>query len=128
MAENKITQKEINNIVWKACDTLRPVMGSEQYKDYILTLLFIKYLSDVWKDKVEQYRIKYPDNEEMVKRLVIGEKEIKLAIELPKKEIEKILDEGNKMKNKLDSVSYIYNSIIQMQLEKIINIIKETKQ
>ena len=68
MAENKITQKEINNIVWKACDTLRPVMGSEQYKDYILTLLFIKYLSDVWKDKVEQYRIKYPDNEEMVKR------------------------------------------------------------
>ena len=30
MAENKITQKEINNIVWKACDTLRPVMGSEQ--------------------------------------------------------------------------------------------------
>ncbi|SHM22346.1 type I restriction-modification system subunit M [Flavobacterium xinjiangense] len=68
MAENKITQKEINNIVWKACDTLRPVMGSEQYKDYILTLLFIKYLSDVWKDKVEQYRIKYPDNEEMVQR------------------------------------------------------------
>ena len=67
MAENKITQREINNIVWKACDTLRPVMGSEQYKDYILTLLFIKYLSDVWKDKVEQYRIKYPDNEEMVK-------------------------------------------------------------
>ena len=42
MAENKITQREINNIVWKACDTLRPVMGSEQYKDYILTLLFIK--------------------------------------------------------------------------------------
>lgn len=68
MSNNKITQREINNIVWKACDTLRPVMGSEQYKDYILTLLFIKYLSDVWKDKVEQYRIKYPDNEEMVQR------------------------------------------------------------
>ncbi|MCX6210800.1 MAG: class I SAM-dependent DNA methyltransferase [Bacteroidetes bacterium] len=68
MAENKITQKEINNIVWKACDSLRPVMGSGQYKDYVLTLLFVKYLSDVWKDKVEQYRLKYPDNEEMVKR------------------------------------------------------------
>ena len=63
--------------------------------------------------------------EEMVKCLVIDEKEIKLAIELPKKEIEKILYEGNKMKNKLDSVSYIYNSIIQMQLEKIINTNKE---
>lgn len=68
MAENKITQKEINNIVWKACDTLRPVMGSGQYKDYVLTLLFVKYLSDVWKDKVIQYREKYQDNEEMVQR------------------------------------------------------------
>lgn len=68
MAENKITQKEINNIVWKACDSLRPVMGSGMYKDYVLTLLFVKYLSDVWKDKVEQYRQKYPNNEEMVKR------------------------------------------------------------
>lgn len=68
MAENKITQKEINNIVWKACDSLRPVMGSGQYKDYVLTLLFVKYLSDVWKDKVVQYREKYPDNEEMVQR------------------------------------------------------------
>lgn len=68
MATNKITQKEINNIVWKACDSLRPVMGSGQYKDYILTLLFVKYLSDVWKDKVEQYRKKYPNNEEMVNR------------------------------------------------------------
>jgi type I restriction enzyme M protein len=68
MADNKITQKDINNIVWKACDSLRPVMGSGQYKDYILTLLFIKYLSDVWKDKIEAYRLKYPENEEMVKR------------------------------------------------------------
>jgi type I restriction enzyme M protein len=68
MANKVITQKEINNIVWKACDSLRPVMGSGQYKDYVLILLFVKYLSDVWKDKIEQYRLKYPDNEEMVKR------------------------------------------------------------
>ncbi|MDF2930846.1 MAG: type restriction-modification system subunit [Chryseobacterium sp.] len=65
---NKITQSEINNIVWKACDSLRPVMGSGSYKDYILTLLFVKYLSDVWKEKGNQYRIKYSDNEQMVQR------------------------------------------------------------
>lgn len=64
----KLTQTEINNIVWKACDSLRPVMGSGSYKDYILTLLFVKYLSDVWKEKVEALKVKYPDNEEMVKR------------------------------------------------------------
>ncbi|MDI9358329.1 MAG: type I restriction-modification system subunit M [Phycisphaerales bacterium] len=68
MTENKISQKEINNIVWKACDSLRPVMGSGMYKDYVLTLLFVKYLTDVWKDKVVQYRQKYPNNEEMVQR------------------------------------------------------------
>jgi type I restriction enzyme M protein len=65
---DKITQKEINNIVWKACDSLRPVMGSGMYKDYVLTLLFVKYLSDVWKDKVAQFRKKYPNDEAMVQR------------------------------------------------------------
>lgn len=65
---NKITQTEINRIVWNACDSLRPVMGSGSYKDYILTLLFVKYLSDVWKEKANLLREKYPDNEEMVKR------------------------------------------------------------
>ena len=65
---NKITQTEINRIVWNACDSLRPVMGSGSYKDYILTLLFVKYLSDVWKEKANILRERYPDNEEMVKR------------------------------------------------------------
>lgn len=65
---NKITQTEINRIVWNACDSLRPVMGSGSYKDYILTLLFVKYLSDVWKEKAIQYKKKYPNNADMVKR------------------------------------------------------------
>lgn len=65
---NKITQTEINRIVWNACDSLRPVMGSGSYKDYILTLLFVKYLSDVWKEKEIQYKNKYPNNQDMIKR------------------------------------------------------------
>ena len=68
MEENKITRDTINAIVWKACDTLRPVMGSGQYKDYILTLLFVKYLSDVRKEKIESYREKYNGDEAMVSR------------------------------------------------------------
>ena len=32
MEENKITRDTINAIVWKACDTLRPVMGSGNIK------------------------------------------------------------------------------------------------
>ena len=66
--ENKITQKEINNIVWKACDTFRGVLGSGQYKDYILTMLFVKYVSDVWKDKKAFYNTKYNGDEVRVQR------------------------------------------------------------
>lgn len=58
--ENKaITQAEINNIVWKACDTFRGVIDPSQYKDYILTFLFIKYLGDVWKDRKDHFFKKY---------------------------------------------------------------------
>lgn len=56
---NQITQKEINQIIWKACDTFRGIIDPSQYKDYILTMLFIKYVSDVYKDKYEEYLEKY---------------------------------------------------------------------
>lgn len=56
---NHITQKEINQIIWKACDTFRWVIDPTQYKDYILTMLFIKYVSDVYKDKYEEHLQRY---------------------------------------------------------------------
>lgn len=31
---------------WKSCDELRGGMDASQYKDYVLTLLFVKYVSD----------------------------------------------------------------------------------
>jgi type I restriction enzyme M protein len=37
----------IFNKVWQACDTFRGVIDPAQYKDYILTMLFVKYLSDI---------------------------------------------------------------------------------
>lgn len=59
MAAKAITQTEINSTVWKACDTFRGVIDPSQYKDYILTMLFVKYVSDVWKDKRAIYTEKY---------------------------------------------------------------------
>ena len=50
----KTTQDTINNIVWKACDTFRGTMDSSDYKDYILTMLFVKYLSDFYKEKKDR--------------------------------------------------------------------------
>ena len=51
----KITQKDINDAVWKACDTFRGSIDPSVYKDYVLTMLFLKYLSDVHDDKLEDY-------------------------------------------------------------------------
>lgn len=62
--ENKITQKDINQTVWKACDTFRGVIDPSQYKDYILTMLFLKYISDVHKDIYTRHLEKYKGDEE----------------------------------------------------------------
>ncbi|MGX3045080.1 type I restriction-modification system subunit M N-terminal domain-containing protein [Helicobacter sp. T3_23-1056] len=62
----KTTQTTINNIVWKACDTFRGSMDNSDYKDYILTMLFIKYLSDFHKEKVEQLTQIYNGNTERI--------------------------------------------------------------
>ena len=40
--QNKTDQSQINRVVWKACDTFRGVIDPSQYKDYILTMLFLK--------------------------------------------------------------------------------------
>jgi type I restriction enzyme M protein len=70
----KTTQETINGIVWKACDTFRTTMDSSQYKDYVLTMLFVKYLSDFYKEKVEELTAKYGDNEERIQKSLSREK------------------------------------------------------
>ncbi len=60
---SKTTKEDVFKVVWRACDTFRGVIDPSQYKDYVLTMLFIKYVSDVWKDKMEQYLEKYRDKE-----------------------------------------------------------------
>ena len=55
----KLTQQVINQKVWKACDSFRGTIGASDYKDYILTTLFVKYITDVQKDKKASYMEKY---------------------------------------------------------------------
>ncbi|WP_238429827.1 type I restriction-modification system subunit M [Chitinophaga agri] len=70
----KLTQKEINNILWKACDTFRGTIDATQYKDYILTMLFLKYVTDVWKDKKATYVEKYKGDDVRVERALRNER------------------------------------------------------
>lgn len=78
--QKKVSQKEINDVAWRACDTFRGVVDPAEYKNYILVFLFLKYISDIWKDKTEQYRQKYGDNEERISRKMSRERFV-----LPKK-------------------------------------------
>ena len=68
MAEQQIEQKDINNAAWAACDTFRGVVDPAQYKDYILVMLFVKYISDVWKSHYEEYRLQYSDDDARIRR------------------------------------------------------------
>lgn len=69
-----INQDEINNVAWQACDTFRGSIDPAQYKDYILVMLFVKYLSDVWRDKCEEYDKEYKGDKERVKRRLARER------------------------------------------------------
>ncbi len=41
-----IKKSELYGSLWKSCDELRGAMDASQYKDYVLVLLFMKYVSD----------------------------------------------------------------------------------
>jgi len=41
-----IKKSELYSSLWQSCDELRGGMDASQYKDYVLVLLFIKYVSD----------------------------------------------------------------------------------
>lgn len=64
----KINQTEINNAAWSACDTFRGAIDPAQYKDYILVMLFVKYISDVWQDHYDTYVKQYGQEEERIRR------------------------------------------------------------
>ncbi len=58
----------IFNTVWRACDTFRGVIDPAGYKDYILTMLFVKYLSDIHKSKLAEFEKKYRGNRLRIER------------------------------------------------------------
>ncbi|WP_292461001.1 type I restriction-modification system subunit M [Methanothermococcus sp.] len=72
--EDKTTQDTINSILWKACDTFRGTVDSSLYKDYILTMLFVKFLSDYYKEKKEELKKRFGDKEYRIKKFLELEK------------------------------------------------------
>ncbi|WP_018405467.1 type I restriction-modification system subunit M [Marinobacter gelidimuriae] len=74
MSNDTIKQEQINKAVWSACDTFRGTVDPSIYKDYVLTMLFVKYLSDVWQDHYDKYQSEYDDNPELIEELMKNER------------------------------------------------------
>jgi type I restriction enzyme M protein len=69
-----LNQDTINAAVWAACDTFRGTVDPSIYKDYVLTMLFLKYISDVWQDHYDRYKKEHGDHPELIKELLKNER------------------------------------------------------
>jgi type I restriction enzyme M protein len=72
--KEQVTQQQINSVLWQAADTFRGKIDSSTYKDYILTMLFIKYLSDAYKEHLEEYTKRYDGDEQRIQRALSRER------------------------------------------------------
>src|SRR3954471_1974452 len=48
-----LKKSQLYSSLWQSCDELRGGMDASQYKDYVLTLLFMKYVSDKYAGKTD---------------------------------------------------------------------------
>lgn len=69
-----LNQDDINKALWSACDTFRGTISPDTYKDFILTMLFLKYISDVWQDHYQQYKVEYGDEPELIEEMMKQER------------------------------------------------------
>ena len=73
LTQQKINQDDINKTVWSACDTFRGTVDPSIYKDFVLTMLFLKYISDVRQDKVEELTAQFGDNQSMIEAMLASQ-------------------------------------------------------
>lgn len=71
-----IKKSELYSSLWKGCDELRGGMDASQYKDYVLVLLFVKYVSDKYAGQPDAL-IEVPEGGSFQDMLALkGDKEI----------------------------------------------------
>lgn len=111
--------EDINNAVWAACDTFRGVIDAEQYKNYILALLFLKYISDVWnkhyEDMLEEFR-DHPQRDLRIRRRLERER-FKLN------EIEYRNEKGEVVETFLSSFDSLYERRNRDNVGELINMV-----
>lgn len=96
----KTTREVIANTLWRACDTFRGKIDSSVYKDYILVMLFVKYLSDTYKEHLEEYTKKYGGD---------------------KKRIDRALKRDRFVLDEISTFDYLYDNRNEVNIGEIIN-------
>lgn len=70
-----ISPDNLNKALWAICDNFRTItISADNYKDFILTILFLKCISDVWQDHYDDYKKKYGDEPELIEELMNAER------------------------------------------------------
>ena len=59
MSTKKTTFEDIKNALWAGANTFRDNIDASNYKDYVLSMLFVKYLSDTFEESVENLKKEY---------------------------------------------------------------------
>lgn len=97
-----IKKSELYSSLWKSCDELRGSMDASQYKDYVLVLLFVKYVTDKYEGQ-EDALIEVPEGGSFKDMVALkGQKDIGEGIN---KIISK-LAEANDLKGVIDVADF----------------------
>lgn len=105
---NDTQQKQLGSILWAIADKLRGVMNADDFRDYMLSFLFLRYLSDHYEDAVkkelgrdyQKSEAEIKENEENLDAYLDGLRDVivKYSRSLPPKRLGLQDDEGDREK------------------------------
>lgn len=95
----KTTKADIEAALWRGANTFRGIIDAANYKDYVLSMLFVKYLSDTYQENLDELKNKYHDEQ---------------RLERAKSRLPFIL-------NEVDSFDYLYNKRFDPSIGALIN-------
>ncbi len=128
MNTKKYTQDVLNGTLWDAANSSRGTVDGGVFKDYALTFLFYKYMSDLHKVEVEKLEARYGSDEERISmklknfRFVLPKGASFYDIyrqqsadnigEIINKALHKIEDKNERLKGLFDSVNFNSESVL----------------
>ncbi len=121
-----LKKSELYNKLWSSCDELRGGMDASQYKDYVLVLLFMKYVSDKYAGDEDGLIIvpkggSFQDMVDLIGKPKIGEEINKIIAKLAEEnDLKGIIDvadfnneeklgKGKEMQDRLSNLIRIFN-------------------